>query len=115
MTSEIEKLSNQAYIYSIDNISFAKSLRKIGYESKTESELVNFTGKLYNSLSETCDLNNKNKIIVELENSRIFANANLELLQEIKCKESLLNEKNDLIIETFEIIKNIEKIISQIK
>ena len=113
--SAIEKIIKKVYIYSIDNISFAKSLREIDYKSKSIKQLINTSEDLLNSLSYLPKDNDFVKIIAELENSLTFASSNLSLLQKIKCKDALLNEKSDLIIETFEILRIIEKTISQIK
>ena len=109
---ELSKFSSRVYIYSIDIISFFKSLKKAGYEIPEIPYFANLIGKFSELILGIEDLNNFDQKIVELEKSSNFAAECLKLLQKIDCKNALLNEKSDLIIETYEIIKQISEILN---
>lgn len=106
----IEKLSNKVYIYSIDNISFAKSLQKKGFDISIVNHIVQISGKLSTALLDATDSKDADEISTLVNNSYNYAKQSLKLLQEVNCKDELLNEKANLIIETYEIIKQIEQI-----
>jgi len=108
MKDKIEELGNRAYIYSIDNLSFAKTLQKKGFDTTVVNHIVQISGKLSTALMNATDSEDEYEKTSLLGKSLTFAKQNLKLLQDVQCKEALLNEKSNLIIETYEIVQELE-------
>ena len=119
MNIEIEQrlngLSSRVYTYSIDIISFVKSLQKAGYKDGIISSLAVAAGDFTNIVLDLEDLTDKNEILADLKKSANFADRCLNHLRKVDCKEAaLLNEKSDLAVETFNLIQEIKGLINSI-
>jgi len=108
----IAKFSNRTYIFSINVISFLKSLKKSSIENENTSYLAQNIGLLSEITLDLEDLNDLNEIIASLKKTSNFANKILDNLRSISCKKELLNEKSDLQVEIYSIIQEINDLIS---
>ena len=75
---KIEDLSNTVYIYSVDIIGFAKSLREKSYNNKLITTIVNNTGKLSVDLLDTVDIIDDKKISESFKNLIKLAEKNIK-------------------------------------
>ncbi len=114
LEKSLSDLSNKSYIFSINVISFAKTLQKRGFEAEIVNNFVNLSGNMADTLLDTADLKNTNEIIVNLEKSSTFAQKLFQSLQDFKSEGTLLNEKVDLQIESHLILKRINSLLSDV-
>lgn len=110
---ELVLLSDKTYIFSINVISYAKTIGKKLHaeENNVVNSLVFLSGNLSELLIEATEKNNNAEKIVILQKSHIFAKNLLEQLQNYKTDKVLLNEKTDLQIENYQISKSINELI----
>lgn len=107
----LDELSNKTYIFSINVISFAKTLQKSGFDKQIVDNFVVFSGTIADIILDTAELKKKNEIIANLEKSSTFAKKLFELFQNFKAEGSLLNEKVDLQIDNQLIMKQIDELL----
>lgn len=107
----LDELSNKTYIFSINVISFAKTLQKSGFDKQIVDNFVVLSGTIADIILDTVELKKKNEIIANLEKSSTFAKKLFELFQNFKAEGSLLNEKVDLQIDNQLIMKQINELL----
>lgn len=107
----LTSLINKSYIFSINVISFAKTLQKINKDNDFVDRLVFLSGNISDMLLDTKDKNNYDEIIANLQKSSTFAKNLLELLQSYKPEKVLLNEKIDIQIDNYQISEEINELI----
>ena len=111
--NDISALKKKTYTYSIDVLSFAKSLKKSKIKLKHLTAIIETAANITESIRKINDLNDKNQIVGLLKKSSKFADNNLKKLQKFECKGSLLNEKTDLIIETWSLIESLKSLLQE--
>lgn len=109
----LDELSNKTYIFSINVISFAKTLQKKGFEKEIVDNFIVLSGTIADILLDTAELKKKNEIIANLEKSSTFAEKLFELFRDFKTEGSLLNEKVDLQIDNQLILKQINELLEK--
>ncbi|MEN8119129.1 MAG: hypothetical protein ABFS35_02235 [Bacteroidota bacterium] len=104
---ERESLELKVFAFSVDVVSFVKSLEKAGRVTVVINNLLNLANEFYlNYLAAEEALGEYDKKTF-LEESKDSAKKCLKLLQSIKVEKEFLNEKVDLIIEIAELIREI--------
>jgi len=104
---ESENLELKVFAFSVDVISFVKSLEKSGKINSVFKNLLKVVNEFYSNYldaEEALDEYDKSRF---LEESKVNAEKCLELLQSIEVSNEFLNERVDLIIEVAELIKKI--------
>ncbi len=108
---QLEILSNKSYIFSVNTLSFVKSLQKAGYHSGRNNKLLQLAGKLADILLETADKTDKEEILSDLKLSEETVDTFFNLMQDIKTNGALANEKADLHIDAFKLRKELQTLI----
>ena len=109
--TEIGEINNLIYIYSIDFLSFVKSLKKKSLDNKIINHSLKLSNDIYNLINKADESENLNEIIIILKQIIHPAEIILKNLQDFKCKDELLNEKSDLTIDSYKIIEKINNLI----
>ncbi len=109
MALDIQKLSNKAYLFSVDTIVFSKEFEKNERNSPYWNALVSSAGYLAATMLNCEEADSPEKQSELLKQASDLADKCQTLLREIKCTGALLNEKTDLILETYQIKKQIDQ------
>ena len=113
--ARLEDLSNRAYIFSINTLSFVKSIQKKGIQVPNANKLLKAAGKIADILLETADNKNIDDTRLDLTMSDKQLKVYSDLLQTIEVEGLLANEKADLHIDSFEIQKEIAELLEFVK
>ncbi len=110
----LSKLIYQTYRFLFDIKYFARQIKDAGYEEDDIDLVLKNANSLYKSFfgvkSEGDDEKNKEKI----KKAHLKAGEILEQLKHLKCKEDrFINEKVDLIVESFSIKEKTEVLLSK--
>ncbi|MCD4792972.1 MAG: hypothetical protein K8R54_07055 [Bacteroidales bacterium] len=110
----LSELSYKAYVYLFDLRYFAKTVKDAGYEEKDIKNILNDAETLYKHLLNA----NTQKAEVDQYNilSEVFKLSD-SILNDLKimcCADKFINEKTDLIVETFAIKEKTEVIMNHI-
>lgn len=105
---EHESLELKVFAFSIDVVSFVKSLEKSGITNTVTRSLLNLANGFYSSYLAAEKALGEYAKNCFFEESKENAKTCLELLQSIDVEKELLNEKVDLIIEVDELIRIID-------
>ncbi len=108
------ELDTKVYNFTIHVISFIKSIEKMGLYESNNVKLMKLAGDLAVSFPDFSQLD-KSLISQKLEEIHYNANSCFKLLQKVDCKNKLINEKSNLLIEVKIILKDIETILPQFK
>jgi len=103
-----ESIELKVFAFSVNVISFVKSLEKAGIVNIVANNLLNMANEFYSNYLAAEEALGKYDKKSFLEESKMNAKRCLELLQSIEVKKELLNEKVDLIIEVAELIRRID-------
>jgi len=106
-------LEQRSYIYTINVISFVKSMKKAGIENENLTKLMKFASDFGKIILDIIDIEDNNIIKTKLEKSLGLAKNCHELFMNIRCNENkeLINEKADLQIETTYFVNTILKLL----
>ncbi len=114
MKTTLSELSYKAYVYLFDLKYFSKTVKDAGYEEKDIINIVKDAEILYKYLLDA-GLQKK-----EIDQYNILSEAfklSETILNDLKiicCTDKFINEKTDLIVETFAIKEKTEVILNQI-
>ncbi len=100
-----KNLELKVFAFSVDVVSFVKSLEKSGKTNPVLKSLLKTANEFYLYYLALEDAKGEDKKSSFLKETKQSAQKCLDLLQSINVENKLLNEKVDLIIEVAELIK----------
>lgn len=95
---KIHHLENRTYFFSINVVSFVKTLQKVEPSCQT-STLITNAAKLSETYMSAVDLRNEGLFKEKIKECRYYVSTIADELSKIQCNEKLLHEKIDLQIE----------------
>lgn len=109
MKVDIEHMEVKIYAFSINVISFVKSMEKAGLNNKPLQILLNSAKQFYDlylDFADEEDFENKETI---LKSCTKYGHKCLEIMQNMDVPKEFLNEKVDLVIDVAELIRKLEE------
>ena len=114
MELTLSSLSYKSYVYLFDLKYFAKSIKDAGYDEKEIKNIVKDGETLYkhmlNAGSQKAEIDQYNILSEAFKLSESILND----LKVICCTDNFINEKTDLVVETFAIKEKTEALMNQI-
>ncbi|OQY00991.1 MAG: hypothetical protein B6I20_08105 [Bacteroidetes bacterium 4572_117] len=105
-----EEFELDVYGFSINIVSFVKTLEKSGKTNETINKLVIVSNGFYSDFTNIIEAETKHDKENYINESIKKAKLCLGMLESINLENGLLNEKVDLIIEVAGLIKKIERL-----
>lgn len=98
-------IGSQTYSFAVDVISFGKYLTKMSIETPYSVELLNVAAEISDlglDLADAATVHEKHDLAAQCEK---LAQRALVLLQHIDCKDKLIDEKTNLVIDAAKLAK----------
>jgi hypothetical protein len=114
MHSSLSELSYKTYVFLFDVKYFAKSLKDCGYEENDINNITKDVETLYKYMLHAIELKSDTEQYEVLTDALNLSETLLNDFKSIKCKEQFLNEKTDLLVETFAISEKLKIIMEQL-
>ncbi|MCF6243309.1 MAG: hypothetical protein L3J74_18480 [Bacteroidales bacterium] len=109
MKTDVEKMEVKVYAFSINVISFVKSMEKAGTGDEPLQILVHSAKQFYDLYIDYVDEEDEDTKPYVLKECLKYGNKCLDILQNMGVPEEFLNEKVDLVIDVAGLIKKMEE------
>jgi len=109
MKADVEALETKVYAFSINVLSFVKSMEKSGQEDEPLQILLHSAKQFYDLYLDFVDEEDTDSKPYILKECVKYGEKCLDILQNMGVPEEFLNEKVDLIIDVAGLIKAIEE------
>ena len=110
---KLSELSYETYRYLFDIKYFAKQLKDSDYEEGDIDEIIKNADLLYKIFLKTIEEKTIEEQTEDLETAHNLASKILNQFKKLKCKDSFINEKVDLIVEAFAIKEKTDVFLSR--
>jgi hypothetical protein len=114
MHSTLSELGYKTYVYLFDIKYFAKTLRDNGYEEDDINLIAKDVEKLYKLFLKAIELKNITEQYDVLTEALTLTGSLLDDFKSVKCEKKFINEKTDLIVETFSISEHLKVILEEL-
>jgi hypothetical protein len=109
MKADVESLEVKVYAFSINVISFVKSMGKNGLGNEPLQVLLHAAKQFYDLYLDFADEEEQDSKPYILKECVKYGKKCLDILQNMGVPEEFLNEKVDLVIDVAGLIKELEK------
>jgi hypothetical protein len=114
MHSTLSELSYKTYVYLFDVKYFAKTLKDNDYEEEDINNITKDAEKLYKYLLKAIEIKSVTEQYDVLLEALKISDSLFNDFKSINCCPKFINEKTDLLVETFSITEHLKVILGKI-